>query len=418
MAMNESGGLIGSGLNFIGSMAGLGVQAAQGRKNRRAQAEENAKAQQQMWDMLLHQEDFQRKWQEWRDQYEEDYYNKYNSPEAMVRQYVEAGLNPALLYGGGAGFSGAATSNAGASAAVGAPSAPPSSLPPTHLDTSGLSRIGTDIQQIALMSSQARKNDAEADAISGYQAVESQSRAAYNNASSALLSNQSLTESERQALLRSQTALNSQDLTEMKSKWESQQGLTPIPDPANPKEILNIPLYALDFYLPLYDAALAGYDIRQTDETYSDAVRQMHMHTALMSYTLPQELLASIYSGLEIALFRSNEKVTVHVADPENPDKQITKEMTYSELIREGLSDSARDALDDLRSRLTRTSRENGWQKFSRSTQAIGLAAAGVAAFGKRRPTSYRGAKTTSRSSTLYGADGQPVNSGEIPLTY
>lgn len=32
-------------------------------------------------------------------QWEEDMYNKYNSPAAMVRQYEEAGLNPALMYG-------------------------------------------------------------------------------------------------------------------------------------------------------------------------------------------------------------------------------------------------------------------------------------------------------------------------------
>lgn len=32
--------------------------------------------------------------------WEEDMYNKYNSPSALVRQYSEAGLNPALMFGG------------------------------------------------------------------------------------------------------------------------------------------------------------------------------------------------------------------------------------------------------------------------------------------------------------------------------
>ncbi len=32
-------------------------------------------------------------------QYQEDMYNQYNSPSAMMRQYQEAGLNPALMYG-------------------------------------------------------------------------------------------------------------------------------------------------------------------------------------------------------------------------------------------------------------------------------------------------------------------------------
>lgn len=32
--------------------------------------------------------------------WEEDMYNKYNSPSALVRQYSDAGLNPALMFGG------------------------------------------------------------------------------------------------------------------------------------------------------------------------------------------------------------------------------------------------------------------------------------------------------------------------------
>lgn len=32
-------------------------------------------------------------------QWEEDMYNKYNSPSALVRQYQEAGINPALMFG-------------------------------------------------------------------------------------------------------------------------------------------------------------------------------------------------------------------------------------------------------------------------------------------------------------------------------
>lgn len=33
-------------------------------------------------------------------QWQEDMYNKYNSPSALVRQYKEAGINPALMFGG------------------------------------------------------------------------------------------------------------------------------------------------------------------------------------------------------------------------------------------------------------------------------------------------------------------------------
>lgn len=36
-------------------------------------------------------------------QWQEDMYTRYNSPQAMIRQYQDAGLNPALMYGGATG---------------------------------------------------------------------------------------------------------------------------------------------------------------------------------------------------------------------------------------------------------------------------------------------------------------------------
>ncbi len=39
-------------------------------------------------------------------QFQEDMYNKYQSPEAQMRQYQAAGLNPALMYGGGVDING------------------------------------------------------------------------------------------------------------------------------------------------------------------------------------------------------------------------------------------------------------------------------------------------------------------------
>lgn len=45
-------------------------------------------------------------------QFTEDFYNQYQSPQAMVRQYQEAGLNPGLMYGSGTGSSGTVSSSA------------------------------------------------------------------------------------------------------------------------------------------------------------------------------------------------------------------------------------------------------------------------------------------------------------------
>lgn len=56
-------------------------------------------------------------------QWQEDYYQQYQSPAAMMRQYEQAGLNPALMYGGATGSSTAPSTSVptGASASSGAP---------------------------------------------------------------------------------------------------------------------------------------------------------------------------------------------------------------------------------------------------------------------------------------------------------
>jgi hypothetical protein len=57
-------------------------------------------------------------------QWQEDYYNAYESPQARIRQYEDAGLNPALLYGSqlGSGSAPSTSVPAGDSASVGMPS--------------------------------------------------------------------------------------------------------------------------------------------------------------------------------------------------------------------------------------------------------------------------------------------------------
>lgn len=65
-------------------------------------------------------------------QWQEDFYTKYQSPQAQVRQYQDAGLNPALMYGRGAtpAVSASTASNgpAGDTTSVGLPSVDSASL--------------------------------------------------------------------------------------------------------------------------------------------------------------------------------------------------------------------------------------------------------------------------------------------------
>lgn len=76
------------------SLAGSGISAIGGanmnKKNRDWSSKENELNRQFQAD----QAQLSRQWQE-------DFYNQYSSPSAMVKQYQNAGLNPALMYGSG-----------------------------------------------------------------------------------------------------------------------------------------------------------------------------------------------------------------------------------------------------------------------------------------------------------------------------
>ena len=84
-------------------------------------------------------------------QWQEDYYNQYESPQARIRQYEDAGLNPALLYGSqlGSGSVPSISVPAGDSASVGMPS-------------SGAGDLLSFIGEMMSMKSLINKNNADA----------------------------------------------------------------------------------------------------------------------------------------------------------------------------------------------------------------------------------------------------------------
>lgn len=87
--------------------------------------------------------------------------NAYNSPKAQVARMVEAGLNPALMYGSGAG-SIAAQSPSGSMAS--APSAPtPQGLSDLSLRAAEIARVNAET---AAIKSQTKKTDAETGILS------------------------------------------------------------------------------------------------------------------------------------------------------------------------------------------------------------------------------------------------------------
>ena len=113
----------------------------------------NAERQTMEWNAQQAQENrtFQSAEAEKARQWQEDYYNQYESPQARIRQYEEAGLNPALLYGSqlGSGSVPSTSVPAGDSASVGLPS-------------SGAGDLLSFIGQMMSMKSLINKNNADA----------------------------------------------------------------------------------------------------------------------------------------------------------------------------------------------------------------------------------------------------------------
>lgn len=113
----------------------------------------NAERQTMEWNAQQAQENrtFQSAEAEKARQWQEDYYNQYESPQARIRQYEEAGLNPALLYGSqlGSGSAPSTSVPSGDSASVGLPS-------------SGAGDLLSFIGQMFSMKSIINKNNADA----------------------------------------------------------------------------------------------------------------------------------------------------------------------------------------------------------------------------------------------------------------
>lgn len=115
----------------------------------------NAERQTMDWNAAQAQENrnFQSAEAEKARQWQEDYYQQYESPQARIRQYEEAGLNPALLYGSQVGSGNAPSTSvpAGDAASVGLPS-------------SGAGDLLSFIGQMMSIKSMINNNNAGADA--------------------------------------------------------------------------------------------------------------------------------------------------------------------------------------------------------------------------------------------------------------
>lgn len=118
----------------------LGYEISKDQKLTGAQREANEFTRQQAEAQMA----FQSREAQMARQWQEDFYNQYQSPEAMMRQYQSAGLNPALMYGG-----------------AGSPSSPPSTGIPSGAGGSSVTPQGSSniVEAFARLASLAAQID-------------------------------------------------------------------------------------------------------------------------------------------------------------------------------------------------------------------------------------------------------------------
>lgn len=101
--------------------------------------------------------DFQAQQAEIARDWQEQQYNKYSSPEAMVRQYQEAGLNPALMQNSSLQSStGSSSSPSGSAASGSALGSPLQSVSGIVRDLIGLKKLDAEVDNIYADSEQKR----------------------------------------------------------------------------------------------------------------------------------------------------------------------------------------------------------------------------------------------------------------------
>lgn len=166
--------------SFLGDIFGGAADVYNSKQNIKLQRETNAQNKQMFYDQLKWQEEQnaitrqynaqEADWAAWRDQqFSREMFNAenaYNSPEAQMKRFQQAGINPSVAFSGTTTSSGEASSN-GVSSSPASSSAPSSPSPPTLVAPQLTYRPSDTLKNIAdviALSSQAKKNLADANA--------------------------------------------------------------------------------------------------------------------------------------------------------------------------------------------------------------------------------------------------------------
>lgn len=338
----------------------------------------------------------------------QDIMNEYNSPAAQRARLAEAGLSPALIYGGGAsGTQGVA---------VPSPQGPPSeNIMAPRVDPSAFSIPVSQLSEMQLRDAQADYYQSLADSESGVNRTLKKAQADMNDSLRALYDQNKDNAKISGDILRLQEKITNIDLDAMKQDWDYGQRLVEFTSPTGQSEV--IPARMMPLYMDYANLVTSMMESQMGKELYDETVANLRNRFQLIEYSLPEAQVDAAVSALRAGLLSSDKKEFTIVTDGKE------EKVTYSELLRRTMGAEVADEFDDLKSRLDRVSRKNNWEKgldvFDRVVSGTRTAASayGAARGGKGSRRGY------SRRVERYGQDGQYVGGSiedyrEVPLVY
>lgn len=358
----SSSALIGAGASAISSAVGAGISGNMNHINRKWQ-ERMMQRQQEMY--------FER----WNAQ------NEYNSPEATKARYLAAGLNPSLMYSGGASGS-AATQVANPSSPSGAGT---SSMAPISAPISA-----SELAGIRLSEKEGDYYSALANITSGEETVLKKSQSALNDALRAVAGENKDNISLQNGLLRLQNRVSEIDLAWLETLQENRTTLVTFQGPQG--ETINAPIGLLPLYLDYASTVMEMNDARSSSETLPEAIQGLKDNFRLLSLSLPEAEVQAAYNMIVLECMTDGDrkyKVTVDGKE---------KDVTMRELLELNYGAEVMESYDNFRSILARETRKTGFDKTKDIlTLLFGATAVASSFYGKRAPRAKYGP-------TIYGA--------------
>lgn len=313
---------------------------------------------------------------EW--QRRQEYMNEWNSAAAQRKRLEEAGLNPGLMYQGGA----SGTSGVSVPSPSGAPT-PATSAP--QVDASAIGAAFSRLPEAKLASSQADYYSSLADNENGVNRVLRQAQAGMYDALSALHVQEKDNLSVSEGILKFQRSLAEFDLKAVEQDWDYGQRLIEFVGPNGQTEI--IPARMIPLYLDYANLVLAMLDSREGVTLFDENISNIRNQFKLISYSLPEALADSLFNFVRVGLL-TNDKPEFSIP---SADGKSSEKVTYRELLRRTLGAEIAEEFDGLVAMLNRTSRKNGWDKtFDVVDRVLTGSSAAASAYNGYRGTRMR----------------------------